>query len=115
MSPNFIGNLSFNFLPIEGLQCSLVNKYISKQYLDNTNSEDRALQAYFVSDIIAGYSIPMKNTELGFQLLVNNIFNKKYESNGYVYGDPNWVSQETPYFFPQAGTHFLVGVSLKFR
>lgn len=115
MSPNFIGNLSLNFLPIEGLQCSLVNKYISKQYLDNTNNEDRALQAYFVSDIIAGYSIPMKKTELGFQLLVNNIFNKKYESNGYVYGDPDWVSQETPYFFPQAGTHFMVGVSLKFR
>lgn len=115
MSPNFIGNLSLNFIPVEKLELSLINKYVGKQYLDNTNNEDRKLDAYFVSDIIAGYNIPLKKTQLGFQLMVNNIFNKKYESNGYVYNDPKWVKEETPYFFPQAGTHFMLGISLRFE
>lgn len=115
MSPNFIGNLFLNFHPIEKLELSLINKYVGKQYLDNTNSGDRRLNAYFISDIVAGYAIPLKKTQLGIQLMVNNIFNKKYESSGYVFNDPEWVSQETPYFFPQSGSHFMLGISLKFE
>lgn len=113
-SPSFMGNLSFNYLPIKGMQLSLVNRYIGKQYLDNTQSDDRKLEAYFLSDFVAGYNIPMKKMELGVQFLVNNLFNKKYVANGYVYNDPDWVSAETPYFFPQAGTNLMLGISLKF-
>ncbi len=114
-SPSFIGNVSLNYLPIEGMQLSLLNKYVGEQYMDNTESSDRKLDAYFTSDFVAGYNFPYKRMDVGFSLMVNNIFNKKYASNGYVYNDPSWVSTETPYFFPQAGTNFMLGMSLKFK
>jgi iron complex outermembrane receptor protein len=41
-----------------------------------------------------------------FTGLVNNVFDKKYVSNGYMYGDP--------YYYPQAGINFLLGATLKF-
>jgi len=36
-SPNFIGNLTVNYLPIKDLQLSMVNKLVGSQYLDNTH------------------------------------------------------------------------------
>jgi iron complex outermembrane receptor protein len=41
---------------------------------------------------------------IDFKLLVNNVLNKKYVNNGFVY-------DSTPYYFSQAGTNFLFGVS----
>lgn len=114
-SPGFIGNLSLNYLPVEGMQLSLLNKYVGEQFMDNTQSAERKLEAYFISDFVAGYQFPYKKMDVGFSLTVNNIFNKKYASSGYVYNDPDWVSTETPYFFPQAGTNFMFGMSLKFQ
>jgi iron complex outermembrane receptor protein len=38
--------------------------------------------------------------EIELSVLVNNLFDVKYSSNGYGYGG-------TPYFFPQAGVNFL--------
>ena len=48
-------------------------------------------------------------------ILVNNIFNAVYESNGY---GGNWyedgVEKSWSYYFPQAGTNFMVRLGLKF-
>jgi iron complex outermembrane receptor protein len=48
----------------------------------------------------------MKSVDLS--VLVNNIFNEEYESNGATYGDG------VAYYFPQAGTNFLMMLTLKF-
>jgi iron complex outermembrane receptor protein len=39
--------------------------------------------------------------------LVNNFLDKQYVSNGYMY-------DVYPYYYPQAGINFLVGLTLKF-
>jgi len=56
---------------------------------------------------------PVNNTE--FQILVNNIFNHRYESNAY---GGNWfedgIEKTWSYFFPQAGTNLMFRVSLVF-
>ena len=56
-----------------------------------------------------------------FTGLVNNIFNVKYESNGYYYTyDDTWsnppevITVEGAGFYPQATINFLLGVTLKF-
>jgi len=50
-----------------------------------------------------------------FQILVNNIFNAAYISNGY---GGNWsedgIEKSWSYYFPQAGTNFMVRIDLKF-
>lgn len=115
MSPSFIGNLTLSYLPTKYLQFSLSNKYVGSQFLDNTQRADRKLEAYTTSDFVASYTISNKEYEMNVNFLLNNIFNKKYSSNGYVYNDPNWVNIETSYFYPQAEIHFMLGISLKIR
>lgn len=115
MSPNFIGNLTLNYLPTKNLQLSLFNKYVGSQFLDNTQNIDRKQDAYMTSDFVTSYTISSRKYEMKFNFLLNNIFNKKYSSNGYTYNNPDWVSVETPYFYPQAETNFMLGMSLKLK
>ena len=108
------GELAYK--PAKGLALALQNKYVSKQYLDNTQNDSRMLKAYFVSNLRAGYDFSafgIKKINLG--LLVNNLFDKKYESNGYTYGSIyQGVTTRENFYFPQAGTNFLLSLNLKF-
>lgn len=106
-SPKFIGNISLSYLPIKDLQFSLINKYVGSQYLDNTQMLENKLKSYLLSDITVSYNLSWGKTDIGLNVLVNNIFNQKYINNGFVYG--------TPYYYAQAGTNFLAGISLKFK
>ena len=83
-SPDFTLNNSFNF-NVKGFEASLQSHYVSKQYMSNAHSNEEMLKAYFVSDLLLGYTfknIPSLK-ELRIGLNINNIFNAKYESNGY--------------------------------
>lgn len=104
------------YKPVTGFAVALQNKYVGKQYLDNTQNESRKLAAYFVSNLRAAYDFTafgVKNINLA--LLVNNVFDKKYESNGYTYGSIyQGITTTENFYFPQAGTNFLLSVNLKF-
>ena len=92
-----------------------MTKYVSKQFMDNTSDDNRSLDAFFVNDIRASYSIKPKIVkELTFSLLVNNIFNHLYESNGYTYSYiyDKQVTTEN-FYYPQAGTNFLLAVKVR--
>ncbi len=119
-SPNLIagGQLSYN--PTKNVELALMTKYVSKQFMDNTSDDNRSLNAFFVNDIRASYSIKPKAErrplfkELTFSLLVNNIFNHLYESNGYTYSYiyDKQVTTEN-FYYPQAGTNFLLAVKVR--
>lgn len=114
-SPNLIagGQLSYN--PTKNVELALMTKYVSKQFMDNTSDDNRSLDAFFVNDIRASYSIKPKIVkELTFSLLVNNIFNHLYESNGYTYSYiyDKLVTTEN-FYYPQAGTNFLLAVKVR--
>ena len=97
-----------------------MTKYVSKQFMDNTSDDDRSLNAFFVNDIRASYTIKPKAErrplfkEFSFSLLVNNIFNHLYESNGYTYSYiyDKQVTTEN-FYYPQAGTNFLLAVKVR--
>jgi iron complex outermembrane recepter protein len=114
-SPNLIGTSNFTYTPAQGLDIMLFSKYVSSQYLDNTQNDSRKLDPYFVNDIIINYSFSTKFIkEIGLNLLVNNVFNAMYESNGYAFGYLYGEEYREAYYYPQAGTNFLAGVSLRF-
>jgi iron complex outermembrane receptor protein len=115
-SPNVIVGSQLTYSPKKNLELALLTKYVSKQYLDNTSDETRRLDAYFTNDIRLTYSMkPSWMKGITFNLLVNNILNEKYESNGYTYGYfAGGVQTRENFYFPQAGTNFLVGVNFKF-
>ena len=72
--------------PIKNLELNLISKYVGEQYLDNTSNSNRAIDAYFINDFRIAYSIEDVVFErIEFNILVNNIFNQAYASNGYTY------------------------------
>ncbi len=115
-SPSVVGAATITVTPLQKLDIDLLSKYVSKQYLDNTSNESRKLDAYFTEDMRAVYSFGkkwLKNVDLIFQ--VNNVFNKKYEPNGYTYSyyyNTQLITEN--FYFPMAGTNFFAGVNLKF-
>lgn len=107
-SPEVIANALINYNPTTNFSLGLQNQYVGSQYLDNTNTESLKLADYFLTDFNAIYTLKLKRTEVDFKLLVNNIFNKKYVNNGFV-------DEQNPFYFSQAGTNFLFGMSFKFQ
>ncbi|CAA7390152.1 TonB-dependent receptor [Chryseobacterium fistulae] len=107
-SPNIIANLGLKFFPMKNIQLSLMNQYVGKQYLNNTEDQNLQLQDYFLTDFNAQYQFKISNNDISFKILVNNLFNKKYVNNGSVW-------EGAPYFFTQAGTNFMFGISWKIQ
>ncbi|MCV2486197.1 TonB-dependent receptor [Flavobacterium sp. SH_e] len=108
-SPEVIAGNVIVFKPIEGLYLSLLQKYVGEQFMNNIELPSAKLADYFVNDFNASYEIKTKSIFKSITItgMVNNIFDKKYVSNGYMW-------DIYPYYYPQAGTNFLVGLNLKF-
>ena len=115
-SPAVVAFAELAYAPVKGLAFALQNKYVSRQFLDNTQDNSRQLDAYFVSNLRAGYTFSAFGIEkLNLGLLVNNIFDKKYESNGYTYSSLYQGTRTTEnFYFPQAGSNYLLSLNLKF-
>ena len=116
LSPGTIGAATISFFPTKNFEMSLLSKYVSKQYLDNTENEGRKLDPYYMQDARVIYSFHKTFLkEVNIILQVNNIFNKKYEPSGYTY---SYISGGelvvNNYYFPMAGTNFMVALNLKF-
>jgi iron complex outermembrane receptor protein len=116
-SPDWIGSSLFSYTIINGLNIDLISKYVGAQYLDNTQNENRKLNAFFVNDIRAAYEFKVTKlfsaVRLGVQ--VNNILNVKYEPNGYTFsGSMGGTRYDFNYYYPQAGTNVLTSLTLKF-
>jgi iron complex outermembrane recepter protein len=133
-SPRISWYLSTNYevfnIKKQKLSTSITYKYVDSQYLDNTQNSDLSLPAYGTSDVKLVYNLKKFWTkETNFIFSVNNIFNKKYSSNAWTYRfisegyDPR---QDDAYarkgtdnsynltgFFPQAGTNWLMTLSIK--
>ncbi|MBL0735674.1 TonB-dependent receptor [Flavobacterium sp. GN10] len=108
-SPEVIAGNVIVYKPIERLYLSLLQKYVGEQYMNNIELPAAKLADYFVNDFNASYEIKPKTIfqSITITALVNNIFDKKYVSNGAMW-------DVYPYYYPQAGTNFLIGLNLKF-
>ncbi|TYQ00317.1 iron complex outermembrane receptor protein [Tenacibaculum adriaticum] len=108
-SPNFIAGNAIVVNPIEDFNVSFLSKYVGSQFMSNTEMSASTLDSYFVNDLNISYTLKPKSVikEIVLSGLINNIFDEEYSSNGYMWGT-------TPYYYPQAGTNFLVGATFKF-
>jgi iron complex outermembrane recepter protein len=124
-SPNVVAALDikllpfqhfFKFHPEQHVEFDILGKHVSRQYLDNTSDNARSIADYSLLDFRARYVIQIKHArELSLTFAVNNILNRRYESNGYNYSYINGGNLTTSnYYFPQAGTNIWGGIGLKF-
>lgn len=107
-SPNVIANLGLRFTPNKNFEFALMNQYVGKQYLDNTEDKNLQLKDYFLTDFNAQYHFKIAKNDIALKLLVNNLFDKKYVNNGAV-----WYGE--PYYYSQAGVNFMFGISWKIQ
>ncbi len=138
-SPNVIAgsNIQFDY---KGFQANLLTNYVGKQYLDNTNNRNAMLDDYCVSNLRLAYTLDFetKDTRLktreenksnfikniSFHILINNLFNTSYESNGGVYGYFEGANENgdylpenqkcTPWYYAQAGINIHAGFTINF-
>ncbi|HLF46451.1 MAG TPA: TonB-dependent receptor plug domain-containing protein [Chitinophagaceae bacterium] len=114
-SPDIIGGTTINIHPAKNIEISFISKYVGKQYLDNTQNENRRLDGFYIQDARLIYSWRKNRLrEINIILLVNNTFNKLYEPNGYSFSYIYGGSLTTEnYYYPMAGTNFMFGVNVK--
>jgi iron complex outermembrane receptor protein len=115
-SPNIVGAASVNIVPVTKGLISFQSKYVGMEYLDNTSHLNRSIDAYYVQNLKLSYTLTPKKIGKAIDLIfqVNNIFNKKYESNGYTYpyisGGTEIVENN---YFPMAPTNFLAAINIR--
>jgi len=115
-SPSFIGSSVLSFTD-NGFSAELVTKYVSRQYLDNTQTDSRSIDPYLVNDIRLGYNFSSIPVLSGLQanLQVNNVLDETYETNGYTFGYiAGGNEQHFNYYYPQAGRNFRLQLSFRF-
>ncbi|MEA4917672.1 TonB-dependent receptor [Proteiniphilum sp.] len=115
-SPDIVANsiLSFSY---RGFEIALHSNYVGRQYLDNTSSKERSIDAYFVNNLRASYSFKIPHVEsVVLGVWVNNLFNVEYETNGYNYDSYylNGKRVNEKRYFPQAGTNALANITIRF-
>ncbi|MDB5112608.1 MAG: TonB-dependent receptor [Mucilaginibacter sp.] len=115
-SPDFTGSSTISYQPIKNGEIAFITKYVSRQYLDNTSTLSRSLDGYMVNDVRLNYNFKITGIKnIGVGLLVNNIFSKKYQSDGATYPDiEGGKVVNYNYFFPQAPINFLASVNIRF-
>lgn len=117
-SPTAVLSNEFLYSITEPLRVSFTSKYVSRQYLDNTEAKERSINPFFVNNLRFLYNFSVfgiKNIDANFA--VNNIFNAKYEANGYTYGGIDAATGDRLYsnaYFPQATANFLLGLNIRF-
>ncbi len=116
LSPGMVQQFTLDFRPVRNLELSLLNKYVGKQYLDNSGDANRVLDAFWVTDARVMYNLPVKNflkrAQLVFQ--ANNLFNTLYEPNGYTFSylyNGNFTTEN--YYYPMAGANFMMALNIK--
>ena len=104
--------LSFNFAGRYTI--GLLSKFVGEQFLDDTQSEDRKLDSYFLNDLQIRCHIKTKYiNRIDAIFKVINIFGVKYESNGWTYPyTQNNIHYADVSYFPQAGRNFMAGLVL---
>ena len=104
----------------KGFSATWHTNFVSKQYVDNSESNDRSLPCYSQSDLQLAYqsdvtkAAGIKHVTLGLDF--NNVFNRHYAASGYTwYG---WYNGGQRYqamaYCPMAGFNVMGHLTLKF-
>lgn len=117
-SPSAIGNF-FLTAHYKGFRATWHTSGVSDMYFDNSESNDRKLPGYSVSNLSMSqtFNINKAIKQLVVGLNVNNVFDRHYAANGFVwYQYYNTAGQRLSHcsYIPSAGTTAMVNLTLRF-
>jgi len=130
-SPNIIWASQLNYKLGDNISIDFISKYVGKQFIDNTSSENRMLEDYLVTNLRLSYqwdSKVFKTSKLTLQ--INNLLNNEYVNNAWIYrfisdgwdpsGDDHYINTDSERgynmagYYPQATLNYLLGITLGF-
>jgi len=125
MSPSVSGMMKLSLSPwrniainsLKTTTLSIIGKYVGKQYLDNTMTEESSVPSYFISDLSLSHEFALPHGRLGVSAYVSNIFNHMYYADGWswnVYDADTGQLESYPGVYPQAPLNFMLKVSYRF-
>ena len=117
-SPSVVFSNLFTF-EYSGFRADVQTQAVSRQYLDNTMSEEAVLKPYPVTNMTVSYTLPLPARRwcpsVTLMMQANNLFNTSYESNG-----GNWMCQfedgsryYSPWYYAQAGINVHGGFKVE--
>ncbi len=115
-SPSLISGGELSYHISKNLIFQFNEKYVGKQYLDNTSASTRQLEAYFLGGLTGKWTIPVKGLQrLEVTMMINNIFDQKYIPSGYTFSYYEGSTRsDYNYYFPQAGRNWMAGIKVVF-
>jgi iron complex outermembrane recepter protein len=117
LSPSLVTNRTFNWKPNDKLSFFWTTKYTSRQFLDNTQNENRQLDAFFINDLNAHWTILNKSKfTMLLQLYANNVLDVKYAPNGYTFSyiyDRTLITSNN--FYPMAGRNYWISLKIDLK
>ena len=122
-SPNAIAGSRWVYQPNNQWSFGLLSKYVGEQFMGNIDADLSVLPDYHTHDLNISMNISSVSwaKEIRVDLLINNLFDEQYISNGYFYtyddswSTPNQVTTiEGVGYYPQAGRNFLLGATIAF-
>jgi iron complex outermembrane receptor protein len=115
-SPNIIAGAGLEYTYKKNTSMILTAKYVGSQYLDNTQNENRKIDAFSYCNFRAShtfYGVKIKSITIGGQ--INNLLNSLYEANGYTYSYKfDGIITTENFYYPQAGINFMAFCNLSF-
>jgi iron complex outermembrane receptor protein len=113
-SPRITSGATLSWNPFSKVHLDGILRSVGKQYLDNTQSNDRSLPGFFVQDLRVRFSSNEASGRLiGISFLIANVFNKQYIPNGYTFsGISGGQRLNFNSMFPQAGRNYMLMVNL---
>ncbi len=114
-SPSCTGNGTLTISPLKNTSITLYSRYVSRQYLDNTQKASRSLDPFFVQDARIVYTRKGKKIkEWSVNGAINNLLNTAYEPNGYTFSYIAGGQLTTEnYYFPMAGINYTLGLNIR--
>jgi iron complex outermembrane receptor protein len=113
-SPRITSGATLSWNPFSKVHLDGILRSVGKQYLDNTQSNDRSLPGFFVQDLRVRFSSnESSGRRIGISFLIANVFNKQYIPNGYTFsGISGGQRLNFNSMFPQAGRNYMLMVNL---
>lgn len=115
-SPNKILNAGLIFSPFKNFEMGVQARHIGSQYfsVDSQNQEFK-LKDYSTADATLRYKFPLNRADVELNLLLNNLFDRKFVNNAAVWVD-DWDNNKVKAsYYPQAGFNFLFGINVWFK
>ncbi len=121
LSPSVIINQGIRLFPTKWFYAELNYRFVSMQYLDNSEDKNVSIADYNLMDLKLGINLKqwIKYGEPSISVQVNNLTDQLYTPSGNVQSYTNYLDGQgkattVPLFFPAATRNIFVGLTWKF-